>query len=163
MSEFAIYEYESKYKEELIAMILDIQQKEFGITIAREDQPDLEKISRYYQQGNGNFWVAVHEEIVVGTIGLIDIGNQQAALRKMFVKSAFRGAGYGVAQALLQELITWSTAHGLQTVYLGTTDKFKAAHRFYEKNGFDRIEKVALPTEFPVMKVDTVFYRAATN
>ena len=163
MNEFAICEYEEKYKDDLIAMILDIQQKEFGITIAREDQPDLEKISRYYQQGNGNFWVALHEESVIGTIGLIDIGNQQAAIRKMFVKSDFRGAEQGVAQALLQELIGWSAAHGVQTVYLGTTDKFKAAHRFYEKNGFSRIEKAALPTEFPVMKVDTVFYRAASN
>jgi len=163
VSEFAIYEYESKYKEDLIAMILEIQQQEFEIPIAREDQPDLENISRYYQQGNGNFWVAVHEEIVVGTIGLIDIGNQQAALRKMFVKAAFRGSEYGVAQALLQELFNWSAANGLKTVYLGTTDKFKAAQRFYEKNGFDRIGKAALPTEFPVMKVDTVFYRAASN
>ena len=163
MREFAICEYEAKYKDDLIAMILSIQQKEFGIKITREDQPDLEEISRYYQQGKGNFWVAVHEESVIGTIGLIDIGNQQAALRKMFVKSAFRGPEHGVAQALLQELMGWSAAHGVQTVYLGTTDKFKAAHRFYEKNGFVRIEKEGLPTEFSVMKVDTVFYRATTN
>lgn len=163
MNEFAICEYEEKYKDDLIAMILGIQQKEFGIAITREDQPDLEEISQYYQQGNGNFWVALYEEGVVGTIGLIDIGNQQGALRKMFVKLDYRGAEYGVAQALLQELIRWSAGHGVQTVYLGTTDKFKAAHRFYEKNGFTRIEKAGLPPGFPVMKVDTVFYRAAAT
>jgi hypothetical protein len=34
----------------------------------------------------------------------------------------------------------------------------KAAHRFYEKNDFVRIEKQQLPPAFPVMGVDTIFY-----
>jgi N-acetylglutamate synthase-like GNAT family acetyltransferase len=160
MSVIVIREYTEQYKEELIGMILEIQRQEFQIAIQREDQPDLEKISCFYQQKSGNFWIALHEETVVGTIGLIDIGNQQAVLRKMFVKSAYRGAEYGVAQALLKELLSWSTEHDVKTVFLGTTDKFKAAHRFYEKNQFVRIDKKELPAAFPVMKVDTVFYRA---
>lgn|GEM_PF-2187351 len=32
-------------------------------------------------------------------------------------------------------------------------------HRFYEKHGFERIEKSGLPPAFPVMAVDNVFYR----
>ena len=41
---------------------------------------------------------------------------------------------------------------------LGTTDKFLAVHRFYEKNGFRAVPPEDLPPEFPRMAVDTRFY-----
>jgi len=140
-------------------MILEIQQQEFSIPIRREDQPDLADIPQFYQQGNGNFWVAICESKVVGTVGLIDIGNQQVALRKMFVHAAFRGPQYSVAQSLLATVLAWMRQRGIQSIILGTTDKFRAAHRFYEKNGFEKIAQTELPPTFPVMRVDTVFYR----
>ena len=68
--------------------------------------------------------------------GLRDIGNCQAALRKMFVKAAFRGKGLGVASSLLSALLAWCRLQGITSVFLGTTASFHAAHRFYEKNGF---------------------------
>ena len=163
MTNCMIQEYKSEYKEELIRMILAIQQDEYKIPISRENQPDLADIPEFYQKANGNFWVALHSGNVVGTIGLIDIGNQQVALRKMFVKAAYRGNQSGIARMLLEKAVTWSAKHGVKFIYLGTTDKFKAAHRFYEKNGFTIMEKRELPPEFPVMQVDTVFYRLAVN
>ena len=42
---------------------------------------------------------------------------------------------------------------------LGTTEAFRAAHRFYEKSGFRRVESATLPDAFPRMKGDTRFYR----
>ena len=47
----------------------------------------------------------------------------------------------------------------MNEVYLGTTASFLAAHRFYAKNGFREISSSALPPGFPVMLVDTKFYR----
>jgi GNAT superfamily N-acetyltransferase len=159
MTDIVIQKYAPGNKEELINMILAIQQQEYEIPIVREDQPDLANIPAFYQQANGNFWVALHASEVVGTVGLIDIGNQQVALRKMFVKASYRGNKYGVARFLLETLLDWAFKRGVQAIYLGTTDKFQAAHRFYEKNGFERIAKTELPSAFPVMRVDTVFYR----
>jgi predicted N-acetyltransferase YhbS len=46
----------------------------------------------------------------------------------------------------------------VREVFLGTTARFLAAHRFYEKNGFREIARQALPHSFPVMSVDTKFY-----
>jgi hypothetical protein len=46
----------------------------------------------------------------------------------------------------------------VRELYLGTTAKYLAAHRFYEKNGFREIARTALPESFPVMAVDTKFY-----
>ena len=163
MTDIVIQEYKQEYQEELINMILTIQQQEYEIPITREGQPDLADIPTFYQQGNGNFWIALHSGEVVGTIGLIDIGNQQVALRKMFVKAAYRGNQYGIARLLLEKAVAWSTKCGVKNIFLGTTDKFKAAHRFYEKNGFFSIDKHELPTAFPVMQVDTVFYHLSVE
>jgi N-acetylglutamate synthase-like GNAT family acetyltransferase len=142
----------------VVSVILPIQQSEFGIPITLEAQPDLQDIAGFYQQGTGNFWVALEAGAVVGTLGLLDIGHGQAALRKMFVASSHRGPEHGVAKELLRTLIDWSRARGIREVFLGTTAKFLAAHRFYEKNGFRVVAKDALPESFPVMAVDTKFY-----
>ena len=92
MADIFVRKYSDDLQEALIEMILEIQRKEFQIPITREDQPDLAAIPRFYQQGNGNFWVALCDGQVVGSVGLLDIGNQQVALRKMFVRPAFAAA-----------------------------------------------------------------------
>jgi GNAT superfamily N-acetyltransferase len=127
--------------------------------ISAEQQPDLRQIPTFYQVGNGNFWVALSGPALVGTISLLDIGSSQSALRKMFVHRDFRGSQTGTAKALLDTLIAWASSRAVHEIFLGTTPHFLAAHRFYEKNGFHEIVKSALPSAFPVMEVDTKFYR----
>lgn len=151
--------FSEKDQDAVIDLILSIQQKEFGVAITADDQPDLKDIPNFYQHGAGNFWVAKDNGKVVGTISLLDIGAHQVALRKMFVHSEYRGAAKGVAQMLLEEALTWARAKKVKTIFLGTTDKFLAAHRFYEKNGFSVLPKEQLPAAFPVMKVDSRFYQ----
>ncbi|MDM8536927.1 GNAT family N-acetyltransferase [Desulfobacterales bacterium HSG17] len=154
-----IEQYSEKYKIKIIALILNIQNNEFNISITSEQQPDLHNIEEYYQTGYGNFWIALFENNVIGTISLLDIGNKQAALRKMFVHEHYRGNNHGTAKLLLSELIDWSRLKDINEIYLGTTAKFIAAHRFYEKNNFIDIKKSMLPKRFPVMEVDTKFYK----
>lgn len=140
-------------------LIVPIQQDEFGIEITYEDQPDLQNISEFYGRGIGNFWVAMDGAHVIGSIALLDIGNHQAAIRKMFVKRRFRGSTHGVAGGLLRRLLDHATENEVHEIYLGTTDKFLAAHRFYEKAGFELVADYDLPGNFPRMSVDTRFYR----
>lgn len=154
-----IEEYSDKYKKDIIDLILDIQNNEYGITITSDQQPDLHNIKDYYQTGNGNFWVALESNNVIGTISSIDIGNNQVALRKMFVHRDYRGSTHSTAKFLLSELLDWSVAKSVREIYLGTTSKFLAAHRFYEKNQFLEVDKSTLPINFPVMIVDTKFYK----
>jgi N-acetylglutamate synthase-like GNAT family acetyltransferase len=143
------------------ALIIGIQREEFQIPITLEDQPDLQEIPAFYQRGAGNFWVAVLESGVIGTVALLDLGNHQAALRKMFVHAAYRGLRHGVSARLLETLLEWARSRGVKEVYLGTTEKFLAAHRFYERNGFQQITDTELPLTFPKMAVDTRFYSRA--
>lgn len=147
----------------VLALILSIQRREFGLAITAADQPDLADVPGFYQTGAGQFWVAERKSALVGTIGLRDIGPQEngrraLALRKMFVGPEARGA-VGVAGPLLATAIGHARARDVAEIWLGTTDRFQAAHRFYEKHGFDRVGPEALPDAFPRMAVDTVFYR----
>jgi N-acetylglutamate synthase-like GNAT family acetyltransferase len=152
-----------EFARQVVELIVEIQRTEFGIPITAEDQPDLRQIERFYQTGDGNFWVALSGGDVVGTIALLDIGSSQAALRKMFVDRRFRGGEAGTAQRLLDTLVEWSVARSIRDIFLGTTSVFVAAHRFYEKNGFTEIPRSELPPSFPLMQVDTKFYRIALD
>lgn len=157
--EIGIEPYTDGYKQQVLDLIVPIQREEFNIPITPEEQPDLQQIPAFYQKDNGNFWLAFAGNIVVGTIALLDIGNRQGALRKMFVNQSYRGKEYGVGQLLLNTLLAWAQQKDYAEIYLGTTEKFLAAHRFYEKNNFKIVAIAELPAQFPRMGVDVKFYR----
>jgi N-acetylglutamate synthase-like GNAT family acetyltransferase len=159
MNEASIEIYADINKKDVADLILHIQNAEFGIPITLELQPDLNEIPRFYQTNSGNFWIAKIDNKIIGTISLLDIGNRKAALRKMFVDKNYRGKEFGVGQKLLNTLIDWARYKEFTEIFLGTTEKFTRAQRFYEKNGFEEIEKQELPATFPVMEVDIKFYR----
>lgn len=159
MSKVDIDIYADINKKDVADLILHIQQSEFGIPITLELQPDLNEIPAYYQTNNGNFWVAKINGKVIGTIALLDIENCQGALRKMFVDKNYRGKDFGVGIKLLNTLIDWARRKGFAEIFLGTTEKFTRAQKFYEKNGFVEIAKQELPASFPVMEVDIKFYK----
>lgn len=161
MSEPIIRPYVPEDLAGVIALIVPIQQHEFGIAISAADQPDLSSIPAFYQSGSGGFWVAELNGTIVGTIGLKDVGCGQGALRKMFVAERARGREAGVAARLLSALIEHARAGEMRELFLGTTEAFLAAHRFYEKNGFVEIAQSMLPAAFPVMGVDKKFYLLA--
>jgi N-acetylglutamate synthase-like GNAT family acetyltransferase len=159
MTDIAIRPFRAGDEAGVIGLIVPIQSEEFGIAITAADQPDLADIPAFYQSGKGQFWVAVRDGAVIGTIGLKDIGSDQAALRKMFVAAPFRGREHAVAARLLAGLVDHARAVDIRDIFLGTTAKFLAAHRFYEKSGFSEITAGDLPASFPRMMVDTKFYR----
>ena len=156
-------EYNETYQLRVAELITGIQQQELRISITMEDQPDLKTVDSFYKTGNGNFWLALHGDNVVGTIALVDIGDSRVALRKMFVHSDFRGANKGVAKQLMQIVMDHCRNKGVKDIYLGTIASMKAAHRFYEKNGFYLVSKEQLPGKFPLMAVDNLFYRFSVN
>ena len=158
-----IIPWEKEYEDAVVDLILSIQRNEFRISITEADQPDLRKVEEFYMHDNGNFWIALAEQNVIGTIALLDIGNQQVALRKMFIHQNFRGSVHSLAKKMLQTGIDWCIQKNINDIYLGTVEVLRAAHRFYEKNGFYKLEKEQLPCNFPVMGVDTIFYHLSIS
>jgi N-acetylglutamate synthase-like GNAT family acetyltransferase len=148
----------NEYCRQAAELILPIQRVEFGVPITLADQPDLMDLEGSYFLPGGHFWGALVNGELVGTIGLLVPGHRMGVIRKMFVKDGFRGKERSIAKRLLDILIRYSEDKQMTDLYLGTVDRMKAAHRFYEKNGFVRIAKEDLPAAFPLMSLDNVFY-----
>jgi len=138
----------------VVDLVLPVQQQEFGIPITYEEQPDLQDPLAFF---GGRFWVAVDGDDVVGCVGLLDVGGGTGVVRKMFVDADRRGSG--AAKALLDALVDRARQEGMTELLLGTTSAYHAAHRFYEKHGFERVDPDDLPERFPRMAVDSRFYR----
>jgi N-acetylglutamate synthase-like GNAT family acetyltransferase len=143
---------------QILDLILPIQQIEFNVPVTREAQPDLLDIDTHYSAGGGGFWGAFDQHRLVGTIALISTGHRAGALRKMFVQKEYRGKESGIAQRLFLTLEEHCVKGRITDLYLGTVEILTASHRFYQRNGFQRIDKNALPDYFPRMAVDTIFY-----
>ena len=157
MQEILVADFSDADQQGVLDVILPIQQREFGIPITEADQPDLTDIPGFYQSGTGGFWVARSNEGVVGTVGLKDIGPRQAACGNVCRRSVSwpRARSGGKASRCLAGA---RSRKGAAEIFLGTTEKFLAAHRFYEKKDFSELQKAELPKAFPIMAVDSKFY-----
>jgi GNAT superfamily N-acetyltransferase len=153
----------NEYCDEVIDLILSIQQKEFNLPITIDAQPDLRDIDANYHKDGGNFWGAFSGDKLVGTIALINSGQEMGTIRKMFVKKEYRGKELGIAQQLLETLLQYCQDKAITDIYLGTVDQLKAAHRFYERNGFAPIAINNIPSYFPRMLTDNLFYYLNLN
>lgn len=158
MAMLNIIPFQNQFTQQVFDLILPIQQIEFKVPITIQDQPDLLTIDSFYQKDKGQFWVALIDEKVVGTIALIDCGEGIGCIRKMFVMAQYRGKEMGIAQQLFDTLLVHAKQKGFKALYLGTIERLKAAIGFYERNGFQLIEKNNLPISFPIMAVDTHFF-----
>ncbi|PIQ49942.1 MAG: GNAT family N-acetyltransferase [Cytophagales bacterium CG12_big_fil_rev_8_21_14_0_65_40_12] len=106
-----------------------------------------------------NYWVALHNGQVVETIALVNFKNEFGVLKRMMLKTEFRGAALGVSSLLLFTAIENAKKNSLEAIYLGTMTQFKAAQRFYQKHGFQQIGEEELPSDFPKYPIDKLFYK----
>jgi GNAT superfamily N-acetyltransferase len=160
MSKITITLFDAADRDAVAGLVVAIQRDEFGVPITYAQQPDLQDPIAFFCRDGGGFWTAKTDKgDIVGSIGLTIFAPGQGALRKMFVHADYRGAAHGVAQNLLDTLLSHARATNLENVWLGTTELFKAAHRFYAKNGFAELDAAHLPSGFPRMAPDTRFFR----
>ena len=152
-----IIQYDEKYKENVIRLILDIQNKEAGIHLFLEEQPDLYDIKKSYIENGGNFWIVRNEaDEVIGTIGIMNKGNGYGVLKKFFVRADFRKQKVGLM--LYQKLLFFCKNNEIKTIILDTPSVAKASHRFYEQNGFMKIAKENLPIHYEFPDRDSLLY-----
>ncbi|MBR1738142.1 MAG: GNAT family N-acetyltransferase [Firmicutes bacterium] len=151
-----IITYDEIYKQQIIDLILHIQNDEAKIGLSIEEQPDLLDIYNSYINNGGNFWIAVEQNTVIGTIGLMIRENRCDILKKFFVKSEYRGQRIGCR--LYRTLISFAENIGLHYLILDTPSVAKRSHKFYEQQGFTRITKVELPIEYQYPDRDSLLY-----
>ena len=155
---FQIKPFENKYQPGVVALIEKIQVGEFNIPLEEGQRKELQAIATAFQKDKGNYWVALFNERVIGTIAVIDIGHHAFELRDVFLDQDYRGKT-GFAKQLLDTVWAWCNTHKVLTIYLGTTLQFCAAHRFYEKHGFVEIDRKEMPPYCQPMDCDEKFYR----
>jgi len=149
--------YKSKYKEEVIQLILTIQNQEACIDLPLEDQPDLNDVEQAYMKDGGYFWIALDEqEEVIGTIALMNKKGGFGILKKFFVRADYRSQKVGLN--LYLALLDFCERQGIRTLILDTPSVAKASHRFYEKNGFAKITKENLPIPYDFPDRDSYLY-----
>ncbi|MBA3237283.1 MAG: GNAT family N-acetyltransferase [Parachlamydiaceae bacterium] len=155
---FNIEPFADKYQNEVVGLIERIQVGEFNIPIEEGQRKELESISESFQKDKSNYWIAIFNGKVVGTIAVIDIGYEAFELRDVFLDKEYRST-FGFAKKLLETVLFWSKKHAIKTIYLGTTLAFRAAHRFYEKHGFRELERSEMPSYCQPMDCDEKFYK----
>jgi GNAT superfamily N-acetyltransferase len=154
-----IQEFTDRHSVAVRALVHGILIEEFDFPRSAAEQPDLLAVASHYSAGESNFWVATDCDDVIGTAGFVDLGDGHCLLRKMFVRSDFRGTG--VARLLLDHVLSWAMSRGFSAIYLGTNSKFRAAHRFYAKCGFVEVSADSLPDSVPRLDLrDRFFFRS---
>lgn len=146
-------------RKQIIKMICDIQKNEFAIPIDNQTNIGILKAEQdYYFNNSYNFWYALDGGgKIVGSIGLKKIDAKKAEIKKFFVIKKYRGQG--IAQKLIHTLLKAAAKHGFEELFLGTVDKLKAAQKFYKNCGFALIRPGALPKNFVICPLDSVFFR----
>lgn len=130
-----ITDYQEIYKEQVIRLIGDslVEQSVLKASCTPIDDDDLQHIPELYA-GRAKFWLALKGDELLGTVGIRDLGDGLATLKRMFVKSTYHGRGLG--QRLLDTALQFARLNGFTRIILNTHKNMKRAHHFYEKNNF---------------------------
>lgn len=148
--------YSGKFDDDIISLILSIQNNEAKINLPLEEQPDLLDIRLYYQKNGGEFWIALSDGKVIGTIGLMLKEQNCAVMKKFFVKKEFRSQKIGLA--LYNELLKFAKHAGVQHIILDTPSVAYASHKFYENAGFHKINAQELPISYVYPDRESILY-----
>ncbi|MRX40252.1 GNAT family N-acetyltransferase [Flavobacterium sp. LC2016-23] len=154
-----ILQFKKEDQSQIRDFVLSIQNDEFKLGFTNSEQPDLLDIEKFYR--NGNFWTARINSEIIGTIGLQNLDNSNGVLRKMFVRSDFRGTELKIAQMLFDTLLDFAASINLKMIWLDTPAIAVASHRFYEKNGFIQTDKLNLPDSYVFPDKNSKIYKLA--
>ncbi len=142
--------FDNKYAKDVIDLVLTCRNNGSKPIKGIELQPDLLNIQSEYIEKGGNFWVALHDDKVVGTIAFSPYPNKKTGvLKKFFVHENFRGHPNYLGQKLYATFLEYVKANNFNTIILETlkdADR-KRALNFYKKAGFKQVAYEDLPVK----------------
>ena len=115
-------------------MITSIMNKEFKNDAAAYPTDDLKDITKTYGGIGEAFFVAVHNEHVIGTIAIKKEDDRTALMRRLFVDHAYRQKQIG--SKLIDKALHFCREVGYDEVMFKTTSRMKAALQVCTKKGF---------------------------
>ncbi len=111
----------------------------FDAYIERSLEEEMGRVSDYYAQHNGSFWLAERHSQLVGMFGLEQYGDQDAELRRMYVSPQARRQG--IAQSMLTFAEEKCRVDGVQNLHLSTSELQHAALALYRNCGFHLVRE----------------------
>ena len=105
----------------------------FEAYIERALAEEIDRITAYYGERDGGFWVAVKGDKVVGTFGLERASDDAMELRRMYVDPSARRQG--IARRMLQFAEDECRSRNISRLQLSTAEIQQAALALYRKAG----------------------------
>jgi GNAT superfamily N-acetyltransferase len=114
----------------------------FEIYIARSLTEEIDRVSDYYSERQGGFWVAVDGQKIVGMFGLEPSSDGAMELRRMYVDPDFRRRG--IARRMLDFAEQECRRHNRPRMNLSTSELQREALALYQNAGYELVrEEVA--------------------
>ncbi len=122
---------------EAIAFLRRVFYVELGFSPDPALDRDFAGLVAHYRRGRGELWIADRGGVVVATTAVLDLGGDDAELKRMFVDRALRGAGLG--KRLLDAARAHAKAAGFRRLVLDSKRDMHAALALYRGAGFREI------------------------
>ena len=97
---------------------------------------ELASLPGLYALPRGRLLLAMASAEALGCVALRPLGDSVCEMKRLFVRSGFRGQGFG--RLLVQRVVEEARVIGYRTMRLDTLPQMQAAIRLYEALGFER-------------------------
>lgn len=134
---YQVIEYQEKYRKNVTELVISIFVEEFGFEHYRKNYETIDILS--YIENGGKCWIALENDKVIGTILLVNNGDNTVELKMMYVNKEYRGKG--ISQNLFNIFLQYAIEQSYEKIFLGTYGRLERAIQFYKKNGFIEYEK----------------------
>lgn len=130
-----IVQFENKYRDDLVFMILEAKNALGRIPGLNEDLLDIKK--NYFDKGD-MFWIALDDnDRVIGSVAFnTNENNKDVTLHRLFVKYNLKHQGIGTA--LLRKAEEYIKSENKYIIYvnLGVGNEWFESRNFYKKHGY---------------------------
>ena len=100
-------------------------------------EKEMESLPSMYSKEDGGIFLAKVDGKAAGVVGLRRFSNEDAEIKRMFVKPEYRGMKIG--QLMMDKCISSAKERKYSTIKLDTADYMTQAIKLYTVNGFKNI------------------------
>nr|XP_006820230.1 PREDICTED: probable N-acetyltransferase camello-like [Saccoglossus kowalevskii] len=121
---------------------------------------DLKDIkTTYIDSESGNFWVAVYDGQIVGTVALVfkefEGCGIQPQLTTLYVLKKYRRLGIGAK--LMNKAVQYANEHQFSCIFLRTGEDHQEARKLYRKTGFVKIREYVVNYNVLISRTITTY------
>ena len=120
--------------EQVRALFLEYQ-RSLGVSLCFQGfGAELASLPGAYAPPRGGLWIARIDDDIAGCVALRPLGENDAELKRLYVRPAFRGRALG--KALTTHALGFARSRGYAHVRLDTLPSMTEARKLYEQLGF---------------------------